>query len=60
MLRQMCILDKLEQLGALNQVKAVASEEKDCTNEIIKNALKDKSVDSIGNMTSLIIKTDKR
>ena len=42
------ILDKLEQLGALNQVKAVASEEKDCTNEIIKNALKDKSVDSIG------------
>lgn len=42
------ILDKLEQLGALKQVKAVASEEKDCTNEIIKNALKDKSVDSIG------------
>ena len=42
------ILDKLEQLGALNQVKAVASEEKDCTNGIIKNALKDKSVDSIG------------
>ena len=42
------ILDKLEQLGALNQVKAVASEEKDCTNETIKNALKDKSVDSIG------------
>ena len=42
------ILDKLEQLGALNQVKAVASEEKDCTNEIIKNALKEKSVDSIG------------
>ena len=42
------ILDKLERLGALNQVKAVASEEKDCTNEIIKNALKDKSVDSIG------------
>ena len=42
------ILDKLEQLGELNQVKAVASEEKDCTNEIIKNALKDKSVDSIG------------
>lgn len=25
------ILDKLEQLGALNQVKAVASEEKGCT-----------------------------
>lgn len=42
------ILDKLEQLGALDQVKAVASEEKDCTNETIKNALKDKSVDSIG------------
>lgn len=42
------ILDKLEQLGALDQVKAVSSEEKDCTNETIKNALKDKSVDSIG------------
>ena len=42
------ILDKLEQLGALDQVKAVASEEEDCTNETIKNALKDKSVDSIG------------
>ena len=42
------ILDKLEQLGALDQVKAVSSDEKDCTNETIKNALKDKSVDSIG------------
>ena len=55
------ILDKLEQLGALNQVKAVASEEKDCTNEIIKNALKDKSVDSIGKYDEPDYKkTDKR
>ena len=42
------LLEKLEKLEILDKVKAVATEEKDCTNETIKKALKDKDVDSIG------------